>query len=585
MRHLIDLAEAGLTHIHFLPVADGGVIVEAKRQQLTTPNLTEFGPAAPDQQAAVGKIRHQDGFNWNYETQHFAAPEGAYATDPDGPARIREFREMVKTLHQNGLRVVMDMVYNHTYRAGQTSGSVLDKITPGYYHRLDAAGNIEQQSCCPDTAAEFAMMEKLLIDTTLIWARAYKVDGFRFDLMNFHTRENMIRVKEALQRLTPAQDGVDGSRIYVYGEGWDFGGAKEKGFTYANQSNMAGTGIGTFNDRLRDAVHGGYGDTYRQGFINGLFYDPNGQPYSNQGQGDLRFAMDKIRVGLAGNLQNYRLVDQAGNTITGKELAGTGYTLDPQEAVNYISKHDNETLFDLNVYKVPLGANGSGVTTMADRVRIQNLGLSLVGLAQGIPFFDLGSDMLRSKSLDRDSYDSGDWFNRVDFTYHANNFGVGLPPAWRNNPTVKWPLMKPLLENADLRPTGADILASMANFQEILQIRRSSRLFRLETEADIRARLQFYNTGPNQIDGLIVMSLTDISGTDLDPEYERVVVLFNAADQTQTITLPDLAGHSLTLHPVQLDSHDPIVKTAGFKTDTGQFTVPARTTSVFVERE
>ncbi len=581
MSHLKELAEVGLTHIHLLPVADSGTMVENKADQKTPGDLSGFASDSEQQQAAIKPIVEQDGFNWGYETQHFGAAEGAYSTNPDGAQRVLEFREMVKALSQSNLRVVMDVVYNHTYRAGQDSGSVLDKVVPGYYQRCDKAGNLEKQSCCPDTASEFNMTEKLIVDTVLIWAKAYKVDGFRFDLMNFETVENIVKVKNAVQSLTPATDGVDGSKIYLYGEGWDFGSAKDKGLHYAKQWNMAGTGIGTFNDKIRDAAHGGYSEDptaiRTQGFINGLSYDWNGYFYSGRDLGDLRAQTDKLRLTLAGSLQNYQLVDQTGNTVPGKNLGG--YTLDPQETVNYVEKHDNETLYDQNIYKLPIN------TSMADRVRAQDMGLSLIGFAQGIPFFQAGSEMLRSKSLDRDSYNSGDWFNRLDFTYQSNNFGVGLPPGWRNDPNTKWPLMKPLLANSALKPTPNDLQASVDRFKEMLKIRHSSKLFRLRTADEIMQRVKFYNTGPSQKSGLIVMSISDKVGTDLDPQYKMLVVLFNANKVAQTFQASEFMGVDLNLHGDLYFSNDPVVKTAMFDKATGNFSVPARTTVVFVEQQ
>ena len=580
MSHLIDLSQAGLTHIHLLPVFDIASVNEdeSQRQEADPAVLATYAADSDQQQSIVGNLRADDGFNWGYDPQHYGAPEGSYATNQNDTSRLIEFREMVQILNENGLRVVMDVVYNHTAQSGQAEKSVLDKIVPGYYQRYDNQGSLQTSSCCADTASEFAMMEKLMVDTVVRWATAYKVDAFRFDLMNLHTVDNVIAVRDAVQSLTIANDGVDGSKIYVYGEGWDFGSASGKGLYHANQFNSAGTGVGTFNDRIRDAVHGGF-DTdplriRQQGFINGLSYDWNGYTYNNRYLGDLLDATDRLRVGLAGNLQNYSFTDRYNNNQTGLGLSGTGYALDPQEAVNYISKHDNETLYDLNVFKAPIG------TAMADRLRIQNMGLSLVGLGQGVPFFHLGSDMLRSKSLDRNSYDSGDWFNRIDFTYQANNFGVGLPPAWDNS--SRWDIMRPLLTNTALQPNQSDILDTVEHFKEILEIRASSELFHLETASDVNNRLQFHNTGSSQLGGLIVMTLDDTISPDLDPNYEHIIVLFNANKVAYNFTLPSMAGLNASLHPVQANSNDSVVQTASFNSSTGTFSVPARTTAVFV---
>jgi pullulanase/glycogen debranching enzyme len=224
---------------------------------------------------------------------------------------------MVQALNQRGLRVVMDVVYNHTNSAGQDSKSVLDRIVPGYYHRLNADGNVEMSTCCQNTATEHAMMEKLMVDSLVTWAKAYKVDGFRFDLMGHHMKSNMLKVRAALDALTVAKDGVDGKSIYVYGEGWNFGEvANSARGVNATQLNMPGTGIGTFSDRLRDRARGGgpFNGLQDQGFISGLFYDPNS---TNQGTPEeqktrLLDHMDQIRVGLAGNLRDYRFTNVKG---------------------------------------------------------------------------------------------------------------------------------------------------------------------------------------------------------------------------------------------------------------------------------
>ncbi len=510
MQHLIALAKAGLTHIHLLPVFDIASVPEKDVPRTVSPAPTGFPRDGEQEQATVSATSATDGFNWGYDPYHYGAPEGSYATDPDGAARVLEFREMVKALSDGGLRVVMDMVYNHTAASGQNDRSVLDKIVPGYYYRYTKDGSLYTDSCCDDTASEYAMFEKLMIDTLKRWAVEYKVDGFRFDLMNFHTRQNMLDVKAALEEVDPS--------IYLYGEGWDFGSAVAKGLTtcpdcYAKQANMTGTGIGSFNDKIRDAAHGGYSQDdlgiRKQGYINGLSYDWNGYEYDRRFESDLNAAMDVLRSGLRGS---------------GADWNGQGqpFTDDPQESVPYVEKHDNETLFDQDVFKLPPG------TSMADRVRVQNLGTSIISLSQGVPFFQMGQDILRSKSLDRNSYDSGDWFNRVDWSYddgtYDNNFGVGLPPK-RDNES-RWDIMAPLLADTALNPSAADAQFAAGHLREMLRIRKSSPLFRLPTEAEVNARVNFYTADTPA--GLIVMSLSDTAGADMDPNYGEILVFFNA---------------------------------------------------------
>jgi pullulanase-type alpha-1,6-glucosidase len=590
MKHLKALANAGLTHIHLLPVFDIATINEnkAEREDPDPALLASYPPDSEEQARIVEEFAEKDSFNWGYDPLHYTTPEGSYSTNPDGPTRIVEFREMVQSLNENGLHVVMDVVYNHTNASGQAEKSVLDRIVPGYYHRLNASGNIETSTCCQNTATEHSMMEKLMIDSMVTWAKHYKVDGFRFDLMGHHMKANMIKVRDTLQSLTVARDGVDGSKIYIYGEGWDFGEvAQNARGVNATQLNMPGTGIGTFNDRLRDAVRGGGPfdggqELKKQGFINGLFYDPN-----DLNQGDaaaqksrLLLNQDQIRVGLAGNLRDFLFTDRTGATVKGSDVdyngSPTGYTLDPQEVINYVEAHDNQTLFDIIQTKAPADA------TIAERVRMHNLGMDVVALTQGIPFFQAGQDMLRSKSLDRNSYNSGDWFNKLDFSYETNNWGVGLPPGENE---ANWPILKPLLANPALKPGKADILKAVEHFRELLRIRKSSPLFRLQTAAQIQQQVTFLNTGPDQQPGLIVMRIRDNGATDRDDQYEQIVVLFNANDEPLTFTESSLAGTKLALHPEQASSSDPVVRTASYNRATGSFMIPARTTAVFVMQE
>ncbi|MGJ7440127.1 pullulanase-type alpha-1,6-glucosidase [Aquipuribacter sp. MA13-6] len=583
MTHLRELQEAGLTTVHLLPTYDLASI-EEDRDTRVEPDVPDAGPASPEQQEAVMAVADEDGFNWGYDPFHYSTPEGSYATDPQGTTRIVEFREMVQSLNDNDLGVVVDVVYNHTFAAGQDDKSVLDRVVPGYYHRQLEDGTVATSTCCPNTATEHAMMEKLMLDSIVLWATEYKVDGFRFDLMGHHSKANMLAVREALDSLTLEADGVDGENIYVYGEGWNFGEVvNDSRFEQATQANMAGTGIGTFSDRLRDAVRGGGPFDENpgvQGFGSGLFTDPNGSGVNGDEAAQrarLLLNMDQIKVGLAGNLRDYTFVDRNGNTVTGAEVdyngSPAGYTADPQENVIYVSKHDNETLFDSNAFKLPQG------TPMADRVRMQQLGLSTVALGQGVAFFHAGSDMLRSKSLDRNSYNSGDHFNVLDFTYSSNNFGVGLPPAPDNE--AKWPFMTPLLSDPALKPGQDDIEASVARFRDLLRVANSSPLFALTTAEQIQAK-QSYLDG-SEVPGLIVMHLDDTVGEDLDPRHERVVTLFNATDAEQTFTAEQLVEAGLVLSPVQAGGADPVVKDAVFDAATGTFTVPARTTAVFVE--
>ena len=239
---LAELAEAGMTTVHLLPTFDIATIEEDRAAQLRPDIPADAGPASPAQQEAVAAVAGEDAYNWGYDPLHYMAPEGSYATEGHqvGGERTREFRAMVGELHGMGLQVVLDQVYNHTAAHGQSERSVLDRIVPGYYQRLDLAGGVENSTCCSNIATEHAMAQKLMVDSTVTWARDYGVDGFRFDLMGHHSRENMLAVREALDELTLEADGVDGKGIYLYGEGWDFGEvAGNARFTQATQDRKS----------------------------------------------------------------------------------------------------------------------------------------------------------------------------------------------------------------------------------------------------------------------------------------------------------------------------------------------------------
>ncbi|MBK8285407.1 MAG: DUF3372 domain-containing protein [Ahniella sp.] len=510
MRHLKSLADAGLTDVHLLPVFDLATVPE---RGCVTPTITGSGDST-EPQAMVASNRANDCFNWGYDPFHFNAPEGSFATDADDPvARIREFREMVQSLNRSGLRVGMDVVYNHTSAAGQDARSVLDRVVPGYYQRLNAQGAVETSTCCQNTATEHRMMARLMIDSTVLWAKAFGIESFRFDLMAHQPRAVM-------ERLQSTVDAAVGRPVQLLGEGWNFGEvANGARFVQASQLSLNGSGIGTFSDRARDAVRGGSAMdndvrlVSSQGYVNGLVYDRNAQGSGQQA--DLLRAADLVRVGLAGSIRSFEMTDYTGQvrrleqiTYSGNQPAG--YVLEPAEVVNYVENHDNQTLFDINAFKLPL------TTSRHDRARVQMLAAAITLFSQGTSYFHAGIDLLRSKSMDRNSYDSGDWFNRIDWTGQDNYFGTGLPPQAENGGV--WSLMRPRLASADIKPAADDITWTRSTFQDLLRIRASTGLFRLRSAEAIKSRLRFANTGPAQVGTLLVGRL---DGTGIPGERFR----------------------------------------------------------------
>ncbi|MEU5216266.1 pullulanase-type alpha-1,6-glucosidase [Streptomyces sp. NPDC020807] len=573
-QHLKALAASGTSYVHLLPAFDIGTVPEKKSAQ-TTPacDLKVYAPDSEEQQACVAAAAAKDAYNWGYDPLHYTVPEGSYATDPEGTRRTVEFRQMVQALNGDGLRTVMDVVYNHTVAAGQSDKSVLDRIVPGYYQRLQADGTVATSTCCANTAPENAMMGKLVVDSVVTWAREYKVDGFRFDLMGHHPKANILAVRKALDALTVAKDGVDGKAIVLYGEGWNFGEiADDARFVQATQKNMAGTGVATFSDRARDAVRGGGPfdeDPGVQGFASGLYTDPNtstanGTP--EQQKARLLHYQDLIKVGLTGNLADYTFTDTAGRTVTGRQVdyngSPAGYAAAPGDALAYADAHDNETLYDALAFKLPAG------TSPADRARMQVLAMATATLSQGPALSQAGSDLLRSKSLDRNSYDSGDWFNAIHWDCaDGNGFGRGLPPAADNK--AKWSYGKPLLTNPALTVGCEQIDGASAAYRDLQKIRTTEPVFSLETADRVQSALSFPLSGRDETPGVITMRLGDL------------VVVLNATPRGTTQTIGDLAGKGYALHPVQAGGSDPVVKTAAYEPGTGTFTVPARTVAVF----
>ncbi|MDQ0580600.1 pullulanase-type alpha-1,6-glucosidase [Streptomyces rishiriensis] len=571
-KHLRELAAAGTSYVHLLPVFDIATIAEDRAAQSATDcDLASYPADSEKQQECVAATAAKDAYNWGYDPYHYTVPEGSYASDPDGTARTVEFRRMVKSLNQEGLRVVMDVVYNHTAASGQAATSVLDRIVPGYYQRLLADGSVANSTCCANTATENAMMGKLVVDSIVTWAKEYKVDGFRFDLMGHHPKANILAVRKALDALTPAKDGVDGKKIILYGEGWNFGEvADDARFVQATQKNMAGTGVATFSDRARDAVRGGGPfdeDPGVQGFASGLYTDPNASTNngtSAEQKARLLHYQDLIKVGLSGNLAAYRFTGADGKEVTGAEVdyngAPAGYAHAPGDALAYADAHDNESLFDALAYKLPED------TSAADRSRMQVLAMATAALSQGPALSQAGSDLLRSKSLDRNSYDSGDWFNAIHWNCAAGNgFGRGLPPAVDN--ASKWPYAKPLLTAVGVG--CPEITSASAAYRDLLRIRTTEKAFSLGTAEGVQSALSFPLSGKDETPGVITMELGDL------------VVVFNATPTATKQTVDALAGTGYRLHPVQAAGSDPTAKAASYVTQSGTFAVPARTVAVF----
>ncbi|MCA2998649.1 MAG: DUF3372 domain-containing protein [Rhodocyclaceae bacterium] len=569
IKHLTALAKAGVTDVHLLPVFDIATIPEVG---CISPRIGRASPASEAPQARIAQVAEKDCFNWGYDPFHFTAPEGSYASSAgDGAARILEFRQMVQSLHRIGLRVGMDVVYNHTAASGQHQKSVLDRIVPGYYHRLNENGEVERSTCCENTATEHRMMAKLMADSVVTWARHYAIDSFRFDLMGHQPREAMLKLQARLTKET-------GRQIPLIGEGWNFGEVLNgRRFIQASQLSLNGTNIATFSDRARDAIRGGGATDGGEKLVSAVGF-VNGIAASNDRALQGRSA-DLVRVGLAGSIRSYQLLTYNGELRRLEQInyadQPAGYVSEPAEVVNYVENHDNHTLFDINAFKLPpmMGPD--------ERARVQVLALALNSFSQGIAYFHAGGELLRSKSLDKNSFDSGDWFNRIDWSGRDNYFGTGLPP--RKDNAGDYVYIQPRLNQPMIKPTAREIGWTKRAFLDLLTIRSSSTLFRLRDAEAIRSRLVFYNVGAEQKSGLIAAHL-DGRGYP-GAAFDDVAYFVNVNDNAVDVRISTLADRRIQLHPVHLrpDAADTRVRLeARVDAINGIFTIPARSAVVWV---
>ncbi|NHB96959.1 pullulanase-type alpha-1,6-glucosidase [Photorhabdus stackebrandtii] len=607
-KHLKALSQAGVTHMELLPVFDLASVNEFSDQvadlnhpfsrlcqvntmvrnsrfadycnssQTVGEVLQELqssdSASNPQVQELNAMIAETDSYNWGYDPFHYSVPEGSYATDAEGSVRIKEFRAMIQAIKQQlGMNVVMDVAYNHTNAAGPTDrSSVLDKIVPWYYHRLnEISGNVESNTCCHDTAPEHRMFAKLIEDSLVTWVKDYKIDAFRFDLMGFHPKAQILLALAKVRAINPS--------VYFFGEGWNSGQGDR--FEIASQINLKGTGIGTFSDRLRDAVQGGgpfdSADSIRinQGVGNGAGTLPNEQTWLNANE--VRHLADLVRLGMAGNLADFVLIDKDGAVKTGREIdykgAIAGYAADPIEVINYVSKHDNQTLWDIISYKAAREAD------LATRVRMQAISLATTFLGQGLAFAQHGSELLRSKSFTRDSYNAGDWFNRVSYTYQDNNYDVGMPGL--RDDGGNYALIERVKNVVD-KPSQTELLQMTAFYQELLRLRQFSPLMTLGDGASVKQRVDFRNIGPNQQLGLLVMTIDDGNTIDDDRDlrFDGLVVVINAAPWFATVR--DLNVKGLKLNDIQSELGNTSLA-AGIKiAKDGAVTLPAWSVAVLV---
>ncbi len=348
--HLVEL---GVTHVHILPSFD---------------------------YASVDETRLEDNvYNWGYDPVNYNVPDGSYSTDPYDPAcRIREFKEMVQALHKAGIRVVLDVVYNHVSDA---ASQAFERTVPGYFFRMREDGSFADGSACGnETASDREMMRRFMVESVCWWVEEYHIDGFRFDLMGIHDIETMNAIRAAVSGIDPS--------VLIYGEGWAASAPLYDGSLLAMKANTwEMPGIAAFSDEMRDALRGPFSDNSKAGFLGGV--------------PDLE---ESVKFGVAGAVQH------PGVDYSAVNYSDTCWASEPTQMISYISCHDDMCLRDRLTATLP-GASE------AELLRLDKLGQTVVFTSQGIPFIYAGEELFRTKQGVHNSYNSPDAINAIDWSF------------------------------------------------------------------------------------------------------------------------------------------------------------------------
>jgi pullulanase len=430
---LDHLKELGITHVHLLPSYDFYSVDESK-------------PDKPQ-------------YNWGYDPLNYNTPEGSYATNAtDGVTRIREFKQLIQTFHKNGLSVVMDVVYNHTML---TEDSYFNQLVPGYYYRQTPDGKFSNATACNnETASERAMMRKFMVESVKYWVQEYHVDGFRFDLMGVHDIETMNLISKELHAIKPG--------ILLYGEGWTAGASPLPESVRAVKANAAKLDrIAVFSDDIRDGIKGSVFENSDRGFA-------SGKPGMEE----------SIKFGIVAACKhpqvNYALVN----------YSKAPYAAQPYNTITYAECHDNHVLFD----KLAISAKDF---TSAQRQEMQKLALSIVLTSQGISFLHAGTEFLRSKKGNENSYNAGDSINAIDWKLKSVNE------------------------------------VFFEQIKELVWMRREHPAFRMKTTEQIAANIVFLDKLPAGVIGYT------INGAAVKDKWKKILVLFNGNKDKTAYSVPE----------------------------------------------
>ncbi|MBZ9607998.1 type I pullulanase [Clostridium estertheticum] len=451
--HLKDL---GITHVHLMPVFDFKSVDETK-----------------------------GGYNWGYDPYLYNVPEGSYATNPyDGTVRIREFKMMVQTLHENGISVIMDVVYNHTFTTGN---SPMDILVPGYYYRTDGEGNYTNGSGCGnETASEKPMMRKFIVDSVKFWAREYKIDGFRFDLMALHDIDTMKEVTLQAKIINP--------NIIIYGEPWTGGTSSLPSSMQLRKGSQKGMQVSVYNDALRNAIKGD-NDGIQSGFVSG------------------KVGLEvEIKKGIVGGIQyNNEIYD---------------FSQDPGETINYVSAHDNLCLYDKF-------EKSNSNNTPLEREKMNRLALSIVLTSQGVPFIQGGTEILRTKQGNHNSYNSSDAVNEI---------------LWSRK---------------------AEFPETYEYIKGLISLRKSQKVMTLDNACEVRESLIFLDSPRN----CVAYELT----SPFKDGYSKLIIIHNANKEEIKIILPDTKEWTIIANEYEVDK---IGVSRGIKTCINEVSVHSLSTYI-----
>ena len=429
------ISDLGITHVQILPAFDFETVDE-KNQKAQ--------------------------YNWGYDPDNYNVPEGSYAVNPyDGAVRVQEMKQMVLALHSRGIGVIMDVVFNHTYRRDDSN---LQKIVPGYYYRSDETGYTNGSGCGNEVASDRPMVQKLIVDSLIYWAKEYHIDGFRFDLMGVLDIDTMNVIAERLKEIRPD--------IYLYGEGWNGGPsslAEEKRAFKASAKKMPG--IGMFNDDIRDTIKGSVFYDDHLGFVNGGTHLENA-----------------LRYGITGAVAHPQVdYDAYGSKPWAKE---------PGQSINYVSCHDNYTLWDKLSVSCPEASEEK-------KKAMNRLCAAIVFTSQGVPFIQAGEEFLRSKPLPEKKGFAENSYNMPD---EVNS--------------IKW-------DNIHEYPD------MIAYYKGLMELRKAHPVFRMQSEAEMTQNLCFLSDTPENVVAYL------LKGKGADDTPENILVIFNGNDEEILYNLPE----------------------------------------------